>query len=202
MGLYDIAYMLAVPNMTVTQPRDGAELIGLLRCALAHKAGPFCLRYPRDNAPTTAPPAAEVAPIQYGTWEVLRRGKECAILAVGVMCEPALKAAEMLKADGFNPTVVNCRFMKPLDKAMLEQLTRDHRLLVTVEDGTVVNGFGAYVAATVQQMAPDVRVRVMGVPDRTYEHASRSAQLAEAGLSAEGISALVRASAEESVSAR
>src|SRR4029077_13474128 len=98
----DIAYMLAVPNMTVTQPRDGAEMIGLLRTALAHN-GPFCMRYPRDNAPATPPPAAEVAPIPYGTWDVLRRGKECAILAVGVMCEAALKAAELLKRDGFDP---------------------------------------------------------------------------------------------------
>jgi 1-deoxy-D-xylulose-5-phosphate synthase len=206
MGLYDIAYLLAVPNMTVTQPRDGAEMIGLLRTALNHKGGPFSLRYPRDNAPTTPPPAAEVAPVPYGTWQSLRRGKEVALLAVGVMCEPALKAAELLAADGFDPTVINCRFIKPLDRAMLEQLARDHRLLVTIEDGTVVNGFGAYVAATVEQFAPEVKVSLMGVPDRTFEHASRAAQLAEAGLTAEGIAAQVRAAAasaaEESVRAR
>src|SRR5216110_670639 len=86
MGLYDIAYMLAVPHMTVTAPKDGAELIGLLRCALAHTAGPFSLRYPRDKAPGEPPPAAEVPPIPYGTWHLLRRGRECAILSVGVMC--------------------------------------------------------------------------------------------------------------------
>src|SRR3989441_7266318 len=74
MGLYDIAYLLAVPNFTVTAPRDGAELIGLLRCALAHTDGPFSMRYPRDKAPGEAPPAAEVAPVPYGTLEVLRRG--------------------------------------------------------------------------------------------------------------------------------
>ncbi|OLD00223.1 MAG: 1-deoxy-D-xylulose-5-phosphate synthase, partial [Gemmatimonadetes bacterium 13_1_40CM_3_70_8] len=89
MGLYDIAYMLALPNMTVTAPKDGAELIGLLRCALERSDGPFSLRYPRDKAPAEAPPAAEVAPVPYGSWEVLRRGRDCALLAVGVMCRPA-----------------------------------------------------------------------------------------------------------------
>src|SRR5205814_6725511 len=79
MGLYDIAYLLAVPNLTVTAPKDGAELIGLLRCALERGDGPFSLRYPRDNAPAAAPPAAEVAPVPYGSWEILRSGKDCAI---------------------------------------------------------------------------------------------------------------------------
>lgn len=199
MGLYDIAYMLAVPNMTVTAPKDGAELIGLLRCALAHD-GPFCTRYPRDNAPAAAPPAAEVAPIAYGTWEMLRQGRDCAVLAVGVMCRPAMEAAEQLAQEGFDVSVVNCRFVKPLDRAMLESLVRSHRLLVTVEDGTVVNGFGAFVAATVQGFAPEVRVGVMGAPDRTYEHAGRKQQLAEAGLDASGIADRVRAlAAEESL---
>src|SRR5207237_8326157 len=75
MGLYDIAYMLAVPNMTVTAPKDGAELIGLLRCALERSDGPFSLRYPRDTAPAEPPPAAEVAPVPYGSGEVPRPGR-------------------------------------------------------------------------------------------------------------------------------
>ncbi len=202
MGLYDIAYMQAVPNMTVTAPRDGAELIGLLRCALGHD-GPFSLRYPRDSAPGAAPPAAEVKPVPYGTWEVLRSGKECAILAVGVMCEPALAAADLLAADGFDVTVVNCRFLKPMDRVMLEALLRDHRVLVTVEDGTEVNGFGAALAAKVQGWAPEVRVGVVGAPDCTWEHAARADQLALAGLDAEGIAQKIRSlAAEESLSAR
>lgn len=201
MGLYDLAYMLALPNMTVTQPKDGAELIGLLRCALEHRAGPFALRYPRDNVRAPAPPSAEVPAIPYGTWEVLRQGKECAILAVGVMSWPALEAAELLAQDGFDVTVVNCRFVKPLDRAMLASLLVDHRLLVTVEDGTMVNGFGAQVAATVEDLAPETRIGVIGVPDRTYEHASRPQQLAEAGLTGAGIATKVRAwAAEESLS--
>jgi 1-deoxy-D-xylulose-5-phosphate synthase len=204
MGLYDIAYMLAVPHMTVTAPKDGTELIGLLRCALAHQDGPFCLRYPRDKTPGGggAPPAAEVGPIPYGTWEVLRKGKECAILAVGVMCGPARDAADALAADGFDPTVVNCRFLKPVDRVLLEGLVRGHSLLVTVEDGTVVNGFGASVAALLHTTAPGVRVVTLGVPDRTYEHAPRAKQLEDVGLTGPGIAARIRAlAAEESLSA-
>jgi 1-deoxy-D-xylulose-5-phosphate synthase len=200
MGLYDIAYMLAVPHMTVTAPKDAAELIGLLRCALAHQDGPFSLRYPRDKAPGEAPPAAEVPPVPYGTWELLRKGKDCAIIAVGVMCKPALDAADALAADGIAATVVNARFLKPMDREMLEGLYQSHKLLVTVEDGTVVNGFGAALAALVQTTAPDVRVVALGVPDRTYEHAPRAQQLADVGLTGEGIAARIRAlAAEESV---
>jgi 1-deoxy-D-xylulose-5-phosphate synthase len=203
MGLYDIAYMLAVPHMTVTAPKDGAELIGLLRCALAHEGGPFSLRYPRDKAPGEAPLAAEVAPVPYGTWEILRKGKDCAILAVGVMCKPAVEAAGSLATEGLDVTVVNARFLKPVDREMLEALVRDHKLLVTVEDGTVVNGFGAALAGLVQTTAPDVRVVALGVPDRTYEHAPRAQQLEEVGLTAAGIAARIRAlAAEESLTTR
>ncbi len=203
MGLYDIPYLLALPHMTVTAPKDGAELIGLLRCALTHEAGPFSLRYPRDKAPGEAPPAAEVAPVSYGTWEILRRGRECALLAVGVMCRPAREAAELLAADGFDVTVVNCRFLKPMDRAMLEVLARDHKLLVTVEDGSVVNGFGATLAGIMQTTAPDVRVVPLGVPDRTYEHAPRAKQLEEVGLTGAGLAARIRVlAAEESLAPR
>src|SRR2546426_9533718 len=143
MALYNTPYMLALPNMTVTAPKDGAELIGLLRCALERSDGPFSLRYPRDKAPGAAPPAAEVAPVPYGSWEILRRGRDCALLAVGVMCRPALDAAAALAGEGWDVTVVNCRFLKPIDRATLEALTREHPVLVTIEDRTVGNGFGA-----------------------------------------------------------
>ncbi|OGU00666.1 MAG: 1-deoxy-D-xylulose-5-phosphate synthase [Gemmatimonadetes bacterium GWC2_71_10] len=192
MGLYDIPYLLTVPNMTVTAPRDGAELIGLLRTALAH-TGPFSLRYPRDKAPAEPPPAAEVAQVPYGSWEMLRQGKGCALLPVGVMCQPALAAADALGADGLDVSVVNCRFLKPVDRTMLEAVVRDHKLLVTIEDGCVTNGFGAYLAGIVQTIAPDVRVMALGAPDRIWEHAPRPRQLEEAGLTAAGIVRRVRA---------
>jgi len=203
MGLYDIAYMLAVPHMTVTAPKDAAELIGLLRCALAHQDGPFSIRYPRDKTPGEVPLVAEVPPVPYGRWELLRKGKDCAILAVGVMCKPALAAAELLGAEGLDVTVVNARFVKPMDREMLDALALEHKLIVTVEDGTEVNGCGAALAALVQTTAPDQRVVALGVPDRTYEHAPRAQQLADVGLTGEGIAGRIRAlAAEESLTPR
>src|SRR3989442_4837980 len=114
MGLYDIAYLLAVPNFTVTAPRDGAELIGLLRCALAHTDGPFSLRYPRDKAPGEAPPAAEVAPVPYGTWEVLRRGRGWAVLAGGVMGPPAPAGAPQRAPPAGLPSCIVHAFRYPM----------------------------------------------------------------------------------------
>ena len=203
MGLYDIAYMLAVPGMTVTAPKDADELIGLLRTALAHEGGPFCTRYPRDKVPTEPRPVADVAPVPYGTWEMLRQGRDVAILGVGTMVQPSLDAADLLRAEGLDCTVVNARFLKPLDRAMLEGLFAEHRVLVTVEEGTVVNGFGAYLAETVQAIAPNIRVIALGVPDRLVEQAPRADQLASFGLNAEGIARRVTAlHGEESVEAR
>jgi 1-deoxy-D-xylulose-5-phosphate synthase len=203
MGLYDIAYMLAVPGMTVTAPKDGDELIGLLRSALAHTGGPFCTRYPRDKAPAEPRPAAEIPAVPYGTWEQLRQGGEVAILAVGTMVPPALQAADLLAADGIECAVVNCRFLKPLDSAMLESLVQRHRTLVTVEEGTIVNGFGAYLAETLQTTHPEVRVVALGVPDRLIEQAPRAEQLELFGLTAAGIARRITAlQHEESLEAR
>ena len=202
MGLYDIAYMLAVPGMTVTAPKDGDELIGLLRAGLAHD-GPFSTRYPRDKAPDEPRPASEIPPVPYGTWEQLRRGKDVAILAVGTMVLPAVAAAELLAQDGVDCAVVNCRFIKPMDAAMLESLAQQHSILVTVEEGTIVNGFGAYLAETLQTTHPEVRVVALGVPDRLIEQAPRAEQLDSFGLTAAGIARRITAlQHEESLEAR
>jgi 1-deoxy-D-xylulose-5-phosphate synthase len=203
MGLYDIAYMLAVPGMTVTAPKDGDELIGLLRTAVAHTTGPFCTRYPRDKAPAEPRPASEIRPVPYGTWEQLRSGKDVAILAVGTMVHPARGAAQLLAADGIDCAVVNCRFLKPLDQAILESLLQEHRTIVTVEEGTIVNGFGAYLAETLQTTHPEVRVVALGVPDRLVEQAPRLEQLELFGLTAAGIARRITAlQHEESLEAR
>ncbi len=192
MGLYDIPYMLAVPGMTVTAPSDGDELIGLLRTALAHD-GPFSTRYPRDKAPAEPRAAAAIPAVPYGTWEVRTRGRDVAILAVGTMVQPAAAAAEQLRADGLECTVVNCRFLKPMDEAVLETLLQSHRTLVTVEEGTIVNGFGAYLAERMQTTNPEVRVVALGVPDRLMEQAPRAQQLEWFGLTADGIARRVAA---------
>jgi 1-deoxy-D-xylulose-5-phosphate synthase len=203
MGLYDIPYMLAVPGMTVTAPKDAEELIGLLRTALAHTDGPFCTRYPRDKAPAEPRATGEIRPVPYGTWEQLRSGKDVAILAVGTMVQPAQSAADLLAADGIDCAVINCRFLKPLDQAMLEALLQEHRTIVTVEEGTIVNGFGACLAETLQTTHPEVRVVALGVPDRLVEQAPRPEQLELFGLTAAGIARRITAlQHEESLEAR
>ncbi|MFL5560122.1 MAG: 1-deoxy-D-xylulose-5-phosphate synthase [Gemmatimonadaceae bacterium] len=192
MGLYDIPYMLAVPNMTITAPKDATEMLGLLRAGTGHD-GPFSIRYPRDAAPDVAPHMRDVPAVPYGTWEVLRHGRDVAILAVGTMVLKSLEAAETLAAEGLDVTVVNCRFIKPYDELTLSALLHDHRILVTVEEGVVTNGFGAYMASIVERLEPSVRVIAHGVPDRIVYAASRAKQLADTGLDAAGIAARVRA---------
>jgi 1-deoxy-D-xylulose-5-phosphate synthase len=195
-GLYDIAYMLAVPHMTVTAPKDGAELVGLLKTAIAHDAGPFCVRYPRDVAPDLVPAAAEVPAVPPASWEVLRRGERVAVLAVGTMVREAMRAAERLAADGLEVTVVNCRYLKPYDEATLASLVASHDQIVVVEEGTVINGFGSFMASVIAALAPEVRVHTLGVPDRIVYAASRARQLAQCGIDADGIARTVRAAAD------
>ncbi|MEK6597665.1 MAG: 1-deoxy-D-xylulose-5-phosphate synthase [Gemmatimonadota bacterium] len=192
MGLYDIPYMLAVPGMTVTAPRDGNELVGLLRTALDHD-GPFCTRYPRDKAPTQPARTADIPAVPYGSWELLRPGREVAILAVGTMVDPALEAAGRLAAEGFDPAVVNCRFLKPIDQAMADALALTCHTFVTIEEGTVANGFGAYLSGLLQEPHPEVRVVPVGVPDLLQEQAPRATQLAQFGLTGEGIAKRIAA---------
>lgn len=192
-GLYDIAYMLAVPNMVVTAPKDGTELAGLLRAGIEHRGGPFCVRYPRDVAPDVVPHAKEIPAVPHATWDVLRKGEEIAILAVGTMVQESLKAADALAADGLPVTVVNCRYLKPYDATTLTAILATHQQLLVVEEGTVVNGFGAFMASVVSAMDPTVRVQAHGVPDRIIYAASRARQLAQVGLDAAGIADRVRA---------
>jgi 1-deoxy-D-xylulose-5-phosphate synthase len=193
MGLYDIAYMLAVPGMTVTAPKDATEMLALMRTAADHNDGPFCLRYPRDTAPDQPPAMRDIAAVPYGTWDVLRKGEQVAVLAAGTMVQPSLAAADRLAAEGLDVTVVNCRFLKPYDSLTLAAVLQDHRAVLVVEEGTVVNGFGAYMSQVIDRMDSEVRVAVHGVPDTFIDHAPRKRQLAATGLDAEGIAARIRA---------
>lgn len=189
MGLYDIAYLLAVPNMIVTAPKDGDELLALLRLGVQQTRGPFALRFPRDNVPAPVRPVADIASIELGTWEVLRYGQDVALLAVGTMVLPALRAAAQLEREGIDATVVNCRFLKPVDETTLHWVLQAHDVVVSVEEGTIVNGFGASLAAR----AGRARFELLGVPDRVVQHANRDEQLAAAGLDASGITRSIHA---------
>jgi 1-deoxy-D-xylulose-5-phosphate synthase len=195
MGLYDIAYMLAVPGMVVTAPMNGREMIALLRSGLDQSAGPFCLRYPRDSTPDVVPPAGEIDAVPHASWEVLRRSVTAArdpdhavaILAVGTMVIPSLAAAEILNDSGASVTVVNCRYLKPHDERVLAEIVRDHRNILVVEEGTIVNGFGAHMAAVIAEMDASIKVVAHGVPDDYIDQAPRAKQLARLGLDARGI---------------
>jgi 1-deoxy-D-xylulose-5-phosphate synthase len=119
------------------------------------------------------------------------------------MVLPSLGAAERLAAEGIDCAVINCRFLQPMDSGMLASLVAEHRMLVTVEEGTVVNGFGAALAETLQTTHPEVRVIALGIPDRLVEQAPRGEQLESFGLTSEGIARRLKAlHSEEHVEAR
>src|SRR5690606_5590310 len=133
---------------------------------------------------------------EYGMWEVLRRGQGLAILATGTMVLPAAEAAQRLEAEGIQASVVNCRFIKPIDEATLAWVIENHSAILTVEEGVALNGFGASVARQVEaarRQHPGLLLDVLGVPDRIIEHANRADQLAECGLDVAGIAARARA---------
>jgi 1-deoxy-D-xylulose-5-phosphate synthase len=192
MGLYDIAYMLAVPGMTVTAPSSATEMLGLLRAAVDHRDGPFSIRYPRDAAPDKPGAMSTIDAVPYGTWEVPRHGKDVAIFAVGTMVRPSLDAAAALAKDGLSVTVVNCRYLKPYDQVTLAAVLSNHSHILIVEEGTVINGFGAFMSSVIARHDPAVRVAVHGVPDRIIHAASRARQLASCGLDPSGIAERVR----------
>ena len=190
-GTFDINFMLTVPGMTVTAPKDGAEMLALLRLGVNLKKGPFSLRWPRDSVPEAVPHLSEIPELEYGTWEVLRQGRDLAVLAVGTMVLEAMKAAEELSKNRLEVTVVNCRFLKPLDDTVLTQIIREHTQILTVEEGAVANGFGAFVAREIEGRADGhgVALRSLGIPDRFVAHGGRAELLREIDLDAQGIAA-------------
>jgi 1-deoxy-D-xylulose-5-phosphate synthase len=193
MGLYDIAYMLAVPEMTVTAPKDATEMLALLRAGVAHKSGPFSIRYPRDTAPDAPPPMSTIDAVPYATWEVVRQGEDVAILAVGTMVRQGMAAAEALAVEGLKVTVVNCRYLNPYDEVTLAAILAHHKQILIVEEGTVVNGFGAFMSSVIARYDSTIRVGIHGVPDRVIHAAPRARQLAMCGLDSTGIANRVRA---------
>jgi 1-deoxy-D-xylulose-5-phosphate synthase len=193
-GTLDIAYMMAVPGMTVTAPKDGSEMLALLRLATERGDGPWSVRWPRAAVPEEVPPLAEIPAVEPHTWEILRNGGDCVLLGVGTMVLTALEAADLLEADGIRCTVVNCRFLKPYDRDVLEEMVRSHPLVVTLEEGQVSNGFGAFMALEIngiEQSRPP-RVAAVGLPDEFIPHGARGGLLAELGLDGAGVAERVR----------
>jgi 1-deoxy-D-xylulose-5-phosphate synthase len=193
-GALDIAYMLAVPGMTVTAPKDGAEMLALLRLATEKHDGPWSVRWPRAEVPAEVPHLRDIPPVEPYTWEVLRDGPDCVLLATGTMVMASLRAAELLDPEGVRCSVVNCRFLKPYDEDVLDDMVRTHPAVLTVEEGQISNGFGAFLARAIDALdlrtAP--RVAAHGLPDAFIEHGSRDGLLRETGLDPAGIAERVR----------
>ena len=193
-GAFDIPYMLLVPGMTVTAPKDGAEMMALVRLGIQHEDGPFSVRWPRDVVPEAVPHVSKIPDVEYGTWEILRRGSDLAFLATGTMVGTASEAAEALASHGIQAEVVNCRFLKPHDRDVLTDVAERHRRVITIEEGSGINGFGAYITREVSALASEhtIEVRCLGLPDRFIEHGARDVLLRDLGLDAEGIATEAR----------
>jgi 1-deoxy-D-xylulose-5-phosphate synthase len=183
-GLYDIAYLRHLPGFTIAAPADKRELDGMLKLAL-DSGGPWALRYPRDSAPEAN---FSDEPVAIGRAAVLRRGRQGAILALGVTVAPAMEAAEQLAGQGVAVTVASARFAKPVDGECVAWLLAEHPWVMVLEDHTAPGGYGSAVLETAAERGLDSRrIHRVAVADRFIEHAGRKAQLADAGLTAETI---------------
>jgi transketolase C-terminal domain/subunit len=194
-GVFDLSYLRCVPNMIVSAPKDEQELIDLLYTGLNQNL-PFALRYPRG--PAYGVPTGEPKLIPVGSWEELLEGEDGVILAVGYPVYQALKAAEELRKEGIRLGVVNARFVKPMDEQMLLDLCGRYDLFITVEDNTVVGGFGSGVLEFLSNRGILKRVITLGVPDRFIEHGNQNLLRNLVGIDAEGIARSVRQAVKES----
>jgi 1-deoxy-D-xylulose-5-phosphate synthase len=195
-GLLDIAYLRSVPNLILMAPKDEGEMRDMLFTMTEH-VGPAAMRYPRGNG-IGADLTREPERLEIGKAELLRDGGEVAIVAYGSMVHPSLEAAAHLAKDGIETTVINARFAKPLDSALLLALARTKRLIVTVEEAYLIGGFGAAVMELLEEngLLDKVRVVRMGVPDRIVTHGDAKLLLAKYGLDADGIYTRVKESVE------
>lgn len=200
-GAYDIAYLRTLPNVVIMAPSTEEELRMMLRYghalhdgttgdAVKH-VGPVAIRYPRgSSALLEGRPAPE--PIAFGKAQVLRDGRRVAIIATGICVDAALEAAKSLEVDGIETTIVNARFIRPLDVEMLERIARTHEAIVTVEEHSLAGGFGSAVLEALAERGLSTRVVRLGIPDTFVGHATQAAQRKECGLDAAGVVKAVR----------
>jgi 1-deoxy-D-xylulose-5-phosphate synthase len=191
-GLLDIAYLRGYPNIILMAPKDEVELRDMLLTAVEHK-GPAALRYPRGNGrgiDISSPPKQ----IEIGKAEVLREGTDAAIFAYGPLAYTALEAAGILAKEGIEATVVNARFVKPLDAHLLSELAKRVRVIVTAEDAYLAGGFGSAVLEELEHLglADQVKVIRIGIADEIVPHGDPKVLLAGYGLDADGIASRTR----------
>ncbi|HYY78765.1 MAG TPA: transketolase C-terminal domain-containing protein, partial [Actinomycetes bacterium] len=191
-GVYDVSYLRQLPNMVVASPRDGRELRRAVATAVTHTGGPFAIRIPRATTPrvTVSGPARR---LKLGAFQVRSRGRDVLLLGLGKLAVTCEEAARLLRHDGISVTLVDPRWVKPLDPR-LGAVAGSHRLVVTVEDNVLAGGFGSAVGEVLA--AEEVRTPLLrlGIPDQFLPHGKRDALLAELGLDVVGVAERVRKS--------
>ncbi len=168
-GIFDLSYLGSIPNMTVMSPKNRWELADMLRFAVDYE-GPIALRYPRGTAYDGCEEFR--SPIRYGKSEVIYEEESIAIVSVGHMFEEALKTRRLIKETGYNCSLVNARFVKPIDSEMIEELAKRHSLIVTIEENVLCGGFGEQVTEYVSAQGLPVKVLNLALPDDYIEHGS------------------------------
>ncbi len=184
-GSFDLSYLRCIPNMVVMAPADEDECRRMLTTGFLHQ-GPAAVRYPRGSG-TGAAVSKELLPLPVGKADLRRRGRGIAVLAFGAMVAPCAKVADAIDA-----TLVNMRFVKPLDEALLLELAKSHAAFVTAEDNAILGGAGSAVAEALAAHGITAPMLHLGLSDRFLEHASREELLASDGLDAAGIEASIR----------
>ncbi len=188
-GIFDLTYLGMLPNMTVCAPKNKFEFRDMLDFAYTFD-GPVAIRYPRSEAYSGCRDMG--APIEYGKSETLYEGGTVAIAAVGSMVETAVSVRDLLARDGIEATVVNARFVRPLDTGCLDRLCEGHRLIVTMEDNVLRGGFGEAVAAYLARGGRNVKIINIGVPDIFVEHGSVSELRRALGMDAVSVCERIR----------
>lgn len=194
-GCYDIAYMRCIPNMVISAPMNEAELRNLMYTAqLESTKLPFVIRYPRGEGVMPEWKTA-MKEIKIGTGRKIKDGTDIAILTFGHPGNFAAAAIRDVKAEGINPAHYDMRFVKPIDEAMLHEVFSKYEKIITVEDGTVVGGFGSAVLEFMNEHSYKAEVKIMGIPDRLVEHGTPKQLYDEIGIDANGIAQTIRAMA-------
>jgi len=191
-GTFDLSYLRLIPNMTIMVPKDEQELRDMLYTATEHRDGPIALRYPRGAGIGVPLAASGFRALPIGEGEIMKDGDDVAIIGVGPILYQALKAAEDLEREGISTAVVNARFVKPLDTALLDGLAARFKYIVTVEENTVIGGFGSAVLEYYASKAVRPYVYVHGIKDAFIEHGAPNQLLQELGLDREGIAKVTR----------
>jgi 1-deoxy-D-xylulose-5-phosphate synthase len=181
-GMYDIAFLRCLPNMTIMAPKDEAELQRMVVTGINHTSGPIAMRYPRGNGYGVPLMEEGWEELPIGKAEILRNGDDLLILGYGSMVYPAMQTAEILSEHGIEATVINARFVKPLDTELILPLAQRIGRVVTLEEGCLMGGFGSAVAESLLDNNVVVPVMRLGVPDTLVDHASPEQSFATLGL--------------------